>query len=208
MHKLDDLLVEKTKQGDLNAFEQLVERYQTRTYNVALRMLANPDDARDAVQEIFIRVLRALKNFRGDAKFSTWLYRVTVNYCLDVSKARQKDQKRNLPLDEHDYLKNRLVDSKMGPEDLTAEKDTRKVVRRAINRLPEHYKTSLILHYYEELSYREVAEILQVSTNTVATHIARGKKMLQKELLGGEEGALPSGKRKISQIFGRRMPVT
>lgn len=129
----DELLVKKVQHGELQAFRMLVERYQDWVYNLAFKMLGAPEDAKDATQEVFVRVYRALPGFRGESKFSTWLYRLASNRCLDMARARQREGGRTVSLDGEGILAEKLADSGAGPEELTTERDTRERVRRAVN---------------------------------------------------------------------------
>jgi RNA polymerase sigma-70 factor (ECF subfamily) len=201
----DEILVKKVQQGDLAAFSILIERYQERLYSMALRILGSPEDAKDVTQEIFIRAYRALHKFRGEAAFSTWLYRLATNLCLDMVRARKREGGRSVSFEGTESLPEKVADSALGPEELTIERDTRQRVRRAIAELPENYRVVLVLHHYQGLSYREIARVLGVPINTVATYIARAKQKLRDTLLGGEKNALPKGEGKPGKIHGGRM---
>mgnify|MGYP001267714003 CR=1 FL=1 len=201
----DEILVKKIQQGDLQAFEILANRYQNRIYNMALRMLGVPEDAKDATQEIFVRTYRSLDKFRGDAKFSTWLYRLATNRCLDIVRIKNREGNCNVSLESDGIPVEKLADSAPSPEEVAARHDTRDRVRSAIKELPENYRMVLILYHYQGLSYREIANVLELSTNTVATHIARAKEKLRKKLLGGEDSALQTSKGKPGKVPGRRM---
>lgn len=200
----DEILIEKVRRGEKGAFGVLVERYQHKVYNTALKILGAPEDARDATQETFIRAYRKINDFKGEARFSTWLYKMAANCCLDMLRAGKKERS-NLSLDDSRFTREMLVDSQSGPEDLAAEHEDRDTIRRAVANLPDHYRLALVLHHYQGLSYKEVASVLGISINTVATHIARAKQSLREELLGGEQRAVRKGKGKAGQVPRRGM---
>ncbi|MEW6183711.1 MAG: sigma-70 family RNA polymerase sigma factor [Bacillota bacterium] len=201
----DEILVKRTLNGDLGAYGELVQRYQDKIFGYAVRMLA-PEDARDAAQEVFIRVFQALPRFDFRAGFDTWLYRVATNLCIDLSRRHARERSRKLPLEACGVTES-LKNVRAGPEEALLQKERLENLRRAVYALPEGYKAALVLHHYQGLSYRDVAEVTGLSEKTVATRIHRAKLMLKNELLGGDGGALPEGKRTARQISGRGMPV-
>lgn len=187
----DEMLVKRAQGGDLAAYGELVARYQDRVYGLAVRLLTAGEDARDAAQEIFIRVFRALPGFDLRADFATWLYRVATNACLDKLRRRRRERLRSLPLEEGPGWQDRLRDDRAGPEDALLNKERLQELRRAVAGLPDGYRVALVLHHYQQLSYRQVAECLGLPEKTVATRIRRAKLMLKQRLLsGGESGAL------------------
>lgn len=203
----DDILVKKTQGGDTVAYGELVSRYQDRVYGLALRMLTAPDDARDASQEIFVRVFKSLPGFDFRSSFSTWLYRVATNVCLDMLRRRGKEQKHQLPLEQENNSRNNLWDHKPGPEEIFLEREKIKNLRQAVEGLPEGYRMALVLHHYQGLSYKQVAGAMGLSEKTVATRIHRAKKMLKEVLFGGEDGALPESGKNVNPVSGRRMSL-
>lgn len=179
-------LVQRASEGSAEAFEMLVQRYQKYVYNLALSVVGNRDEAFDAAQETFIRAWRSLKDFRGDARFSTWLYRIAYRVSL-TAVAR----KRYLPID--DLPEPVCEDANANPEE-AAEKDYRRtLLRRAIMNLSPAYRTALILYHLEDLSYEEIASITGVPIGTVRTHLHRGRNYLKQEVVrlsGGDENEL------------------
>lgn len=186
----DEILVKRAQGGDMAAYGELVGRYQDRVYGLSARLLNATEDARDAAQEIFIRVFRALPGFDLRADFATWLYRVATNTCLDMLRRRRRERLR-LPPDDEPGRQDRLRDDRAGPEEALLDKERLQELRRAVADLPEGYRAALVLHHYQRLRYRQVAEILGLPEKTVATRIHRAKLMLKHRLLsGGESGAL------------------
>jgi RNA polymerase sigma-70 factor (ECF subfamily) len=169
----DAPLVARARRGDRWAFEQLVERHQHSLFNLAARTLGSADDAADAVQEAFIRAWLALPRFRGGARFSTWLYRITLNAAHD-----QRAKRRTEPLDE--------VREPANPQDafLIAELSTS--LQGALDALEEDYRVAVVLYDLLGCSYAEIAELTDVPEGTVKSRIFRGRSRLA-ELLGTSE---------------------
>ncbi len=170
----DEALVRRCREGDPSAFGVLVERHERRVYNLALRMTGREEDARDAAQEAFLTALRKLSSFRGEAAFSTWLHRVTVNTCYDLLRTR----KRAPMLD-------RLPEHEVEPQpipDHAPLTDLSVDVRRALLEVPEEYRAAMVLHDVQDLPYEEVAAILGVPVGTVKSRLHRGRVILARAL--------------------------
>lgn len=188
---LDEILVRKIKAGDSGGFETLVARYQQKIFAFIYRMTASEEDARDLAQEVFIQVYRSLDSFRGEAKFSTWLYRIAANKSLDFLRRYKKTQ----PLDS-DIRVNAAEQPGMAcipdnnPEYIYLQEEKIRRLRRLIAGLPDKYRVALVLFHYENLTYQQIAEALDVPVKTVATRLYRAKLIL-KEKLGGETDGRP-----------------
>jgi RNA polymerase sigma-70 factor (ECF subfamily) len=177
----DRELVRRHLAGDANAFNELARRHEKRVYNLAYRMLGRPDDARDAAQEAFLAAYRRLSAFRGDAAFSTWLYRITVNACYDVLRRRARDP-------EPAEIEDRDTGSP-DPADRTA---TAVDVQRALLRVPDEFRAALVLHDVQDLPYEDIAEILGVPVGTVKSRLHRGRVALARALEGTAGAATAS----------------
>lgn len=167
----DEDLVGKYLAGDERAFSVLVERHQTRVFNVALRVLGNPEDARDATQDAFVSMLRKLSQFRGESEFTTWLHRVTVNSCYDILRKRRRQPMLRLVADEDDPI------PETGPPvadhaDATVDSID---VSRALQLIPEEYRVTLVLAEIQDLPYEEIARVLDVPIGTVKSRVHRGR---------------------------------
>lgn len=179
----DEELVERAKQGNRRAFQVLVDRHKRMVFNLAWRMLRNREDAEDAAQEAFLRAFRSMGTFRGQAKFSSWLYQITVNVCLtSVESAYAKRTFVELE-DETDSTHFDLTDGDMSPEDIVTRKDFGERIRTLVGTLPPMYRAAVTLYYLEERSYREVGKILKLPMGTVKTHLHRAKELLRKSIL-------------------------
>jgi len=194
----DEDLVRRSAGGDRSAFGILVERHERRVFNLALRMTGREEDARDATQEAFLAALRKLSSFRGEAAFTTWLHRVTVNACYDLLRKRQRAP-----------LLDRLPDHEPepppspDPADLTALSID---VQRALLHVSDDYRAVMILHDVQDQPYEEVARILRVPVGTVKSRLHRGRVALARAL--GEtlpaRSAEPSARPEPSESQGPR----
>jgi RNA polymerase sigma-70 factor, ECF subfamily len=177
-------LIALLKKKDREAFKIMVDTWQDMVYNTAIGLLQNAEDAEDAAQEVFIQVYESVSSFKEESKFSTWLYRITVSKCLD--HIRKKKRKKRFAFIQSLYGKN---DGQMiEPPDFfhpgvkMENKENAAVLFKAVNELPAHQKTAFILNKTENLSYREIAEIMESSESAVDALLQRAKKNLQKNL--------------------------
>ena len=167
----DEDLVGKYLAGDERAFSVLVERHQTRVFNVALRVLGDPEDARDATQDAFVSMLRKLSQFRGESAFTTWLHRVTLNSCYDILRKRRRQPMLRLVGDEDDPL----PDTGPPVPDHADATVASIEVARALQLIPEEYRVTLVLADIQDLPYEEIARVLDVPVGTVKSRVHRGR---------------------------------
>ena len=189
----DDLeLAKRASQGDDGAFEALVTKYERQVYNLALRTLLDPEDARDVVQEVFLRVYEKIGDFRGESAFSTWLYRVAVNLCTDAIRGRQK--RWSYSLDAPYFDKDApLQVSEKGPsveDEVESRILMQKIAGALVDLSPEH-RTMLVLAHIKGLSYEEISQITGVPMGTVKSRLARARWALKK--LISEPWKTPAG---------------
>jgi RNA polymerase sigma-70 factor (ECF subfamily) len=178
----ENLLVERCQQGDTVAFDQLVERHGEWVYNLAYRMVGDRDEAYDMAQEAFVRAFRAIKRFRRGSSFSTWLYRVTTNACLDEIKRRRRRPAPASSLLDADGLYPDPPDPSPQVEDHIASLERREVVRRAIAALPLHHRLPLVLYELQGCSYEEIAAITGANVGTVKSRLNRARLALKEAL--------------------------
>ena len=181
----DDELVRRYLAGDQAAFTALVDRHQRRVYNLALRMLGREEDAKDATQDAFLNALRKLSSFRGQAAFTTWMHRVTLNTCYDILRRRKREPLLDEPAED--------VPSRATPDPAGAVADAVDV-RRALLLVPEEFRAVLVLHDVQDLAYEDIAEILGIPVGTVKSRLHRGRLALAR-LLPGE----PTGRSQPSE---------
>lgn len=181
----DGLLVMQAKQGSREAFAALVELYQTKVYNLALRMTGSPEDAADLSQETFLNAWRGFPSFQGDSSFSTWLYRLTNNACIDFLRRekRRRSVDGALPLDdgETDYAAF-VPDESPSPQMLLEGQELRESIRRGLMQLSEEHRQVLVLREISGLSYAEISAITGLEEGTVKSRIARARLSLRKIL--------------------------
>ena len=191
-------LIRRAGQGDQEAFRQLVETYQAPAYRLALRMCGGDAAlAEDAAQEAFLAAWRGLPRFRGDSRFSTWLYRLTTNAAIDWLRR----EKRHRGMDDVTELE--LPDDGPGPQDQAEQAETQQTVRRALGQLSEEHRQVLLLRYMQELDYAEIAAALEISEGTVKSRISRAKMRLR-ELLDGSGNLFDGGAVLQTEISERR----
>ena len=171
------LLISRARGGDREAFGELVEQYRDNVYRLAYRMCGNTYDADEAAQEAFVAAWRALPNFRGDAKFSTWLYRLTTNAAIDVMRR----EKRHQTVGDGEMIE--VADDADSPQETVERTEQQEAVQEALSTLSEEYREVLLLRYMEELDYAEIAEVLQLPSGTVKSRINRAKVALKTALL-------------------------
>lgn len=173
----DEDLIRRYLDGDVQAFGTLVERHERRVYNLALRMTGREEDARDATQDAFLSALRKLKGFRGEAAFTTWLHRVTVNACYDLLRKRQRAPLlHERPPDEGPPRPEPAEPDHADTVDLSVD------VQRALLEVPPDFRATLILCDVQDLPYEEAAAILGVPIGTVKSRLHRGRVALGRAL--------------------------
>ena len=172
-------IIRSVLRGNVNDFEKLVTAYVKNVYNIALKMVGDPDDAADMTQETFIKAYRALSGFRGDSKFSSWLYRIASNVCLDFLRSRSRHPQVSLStVDEDDRATFELPDMRQNPEEQLMKKLGMEAVRRGLEQLPEQQRQILVLRELGGLSYAELAQTLGLEEGTVKSRIFRARKRL------------------------------
>lgn len=183
----DKEIIEKIAKKDEEAFRLLVEKHKDMVVNVCYGFLHKREDALDVSQEVFIQVFRSAERFRHEAKLSTWLYRIAANRSLNFLRSK----KRNAILNSLDVLfesndsppETRLEAPERSAQEALEQREEIKVLRKALATLPKKQRMALTLHKYQELSYQEIAEIMEVSVSNVGVLIKRGKEKLQKKML-------------------------
>jgi RNA polymerase sigma-70 factor (ECF subfamily) len=177
--KLSTEIIESCRLGDRDAFRALYDIYKDRVYSISLYFLhGDTSAAGDITQQVFLKLITSIRQYRGDAEFSTWLYRLVVNACMDAARSRRLDpanldQLRIEPSaapcsQEEDYARNQMANS----------------VRAAVSALPPKFRIAVLLRYFEDLSYQQMAKVLHCSMGTVASRLSRGHKILAERLKG------------------------
>lgn len=184
MDLVEKRLVRQVKEGQVQAFAELVELYKDRLYQLAYRMLGNAHEAEDVTQETFLRVYTNLDRYDPNQKFSTWIYRIATN--LSIDRIRKHRPKFSLDAEMNDRenlnLYATLPDKERTPEEQVIAGELQQKVQEAISSLSPSYRTIMILRYIEDLSLQEISEILQLPVTTIKTRIHRGREALRKKL--------------------------
>jgi RNA polymerase sigma-70 factor (ECF subfamily) len=179
-------LVESLRQGAEEAYEALIERFQQPVYNLVYRLVEDPSESCDVVQEVFLKVFRNIRTFHGKSTLKTWIYRIAVNEAHNHRRWFGRHRKHEVGL-EADEGEGRsygdvLPDPGRSPFDLALSRETSALIEEALSRLNPIFRSAVVLRDVEDLSYEEIAEILQVSLGTVKSRILRGREALRKAL--------------------------
>ncbi len=179
----EKLWIKQAAAGDSAAFEQLVLRYQNQVYNLALRMVNNETDAQDLAQEAFIRAWRALDSFQYSSQFSTWLYRLTSNICIDFLRSQKRHQITSLTvlLDDESQQWD-MPDEQPLPEIQAIANEEQRILAQALATLEPEYRQILTLRILNDCSYQQIAKILGVREGTVKSRLFRAREQLRKKL--------------------------
>ena len=184
-------LVRRVQSGEADAFEELVKAHEKPVYNLALRLVGNPQDAEDMAQEAFLKVYRSLPEFRGESKFSVWLYRIVSNVCLDHLRRQGRRPASSLTTEDEDGEEQQwdVPDESQSPERLLEQKLTREAVQRGLETLPADQRQILLLREIRGMSYEEIGQTLDLEPGTVKSRIFRARKKLVAWLLA--DGNIP-----------------
>lgn len=181
----DKALISLIKNGDKEAFSILIKRYEKKVLNILYLQLGNTPDLEDLAQEVFIKVFKNVKNFRGESQFSTWLYRIAVNVSYDYKRKSKDIYSLDDPLkeDEEDTFEKIIPNNDEDPLSIIEGEELRNKLRKLIKELPKEYQEVLILREYEGLSYEEISKILNCPIGTVESRLFRARKELKEKLL-------------------------
>jgi len=174
----DRQLLLNARAGDEDSFRRLVEIYTPRVFALVRNLVRSQSEAEDVTQEVFFKVHRKLDSFREDSSFYTWLYRVSVNTAHDWTKKQRKER----AIQVEDFGAMPLADETDGPDESLRRRDLRSKIREAMSRLPETFRTILVLRELEGLRYEEISSVLQISKGTVESRIFRARAKLKDEL--------------------------
>ena len=186
-------LVTRAKAGDDEAFAKLIRNNEKRIYNLTLRMTGNPEDAMDLAQETFLNAWRGLKFFKGDSTFSTWVYRLASNACIDHLRRRKRRQDIcvPMPVNEEDDSTPDIPDERFQPEQELERQELRSAVAQGLEQLSLEHRQVLVMREINGLSYQEIGDILDLEAGTVKSRIARARNSLRKILLESGNFSIP-----------------
>ena len=192
----DEELVSYIVKGKTELFSVIVDRYQSKVFSTAYNYTHDHEEARDLTQEIFIKLYNNLQSYKNKASFSTWLYRIAVNRCIDWTRKKRLQTVSTIYDNSDDELDiyDTIADSGGGPEEALIKQENKAYLRKVVEDLPEIYKTVIILYYFEDFSPQEISDITDVPKRTIETRLYRGKNLLKlrlEELIcGGEKHVL------------------
>jgi RNA polymerase sigma-70 factor (ECF subfamily) len=181
---LDALLVERLKSCDEDAYETLIARFQQPVYSLVYRLLNDPDDTPDVVQEVFLKVFRSIDHFRGQSTLKTWIYRIAVNEAYNHRRWFSRHRKQEVGLDTEDgstrpWLE-AISDPARDPYELVLNSERHQLIESSLREINADFRTAVILRDLEDLSYEEIADVLQISLGTVKSRILRGRESLRR----------------------------
>ena len=186
----EDVLIKRAKKGEMAAFEALVSAYERRVYTLALRSTNSHEDALDITQEVFLKAYKALPSFRGESEFSTWLYRITMNKCVDFARS-----KKNITLesiDDEKVVELQDLKEKNQPEKSFEKTELREEIDIALNMISEEHRKVVVLRDVAGMKYADIAKALSIEEGTVKSRIARAREALRKILIDRGNISLPS----------------
>lgn len=204
----DEALAFEAQQGNMPAFATLVERHKGRVYRTLYQVVGDEQDAQDLAQEVFLKVFRSLAGYRGDAAFTTWLHRLTLNLAFDWLRARKR-RPLQVPLepaaDPEERPAPEIATADEGPEEALLRNDRRRELQQAIQNLPPDYREVILLYHFHHMSYQQIADRLDTPVRTVETRLYRAKALLKRMLTGtegGDGGGVPRGAPVSRQVLG------
>jgi RNA polymerase sigma-70 factor (ECF subfamily) len=183
-------LMARIAEGDDSAFENLVHRHQTSILNLIYRFIGDRTQAKDLAQEVFIRVWQAAKTYKPEAKFTTWLYRITANLCLNELRSSRRKKWFSFNWSDEDgehTIEKTLSDGAPSAEDILLEKERSRQISDALQSLPDNQRMALILKRYDDLSYQEIAKVIGCSVSAIESLLVRAKRSLQEKLKNYEK---------------------
>ena len=180
---MESMLIEKSIQGDVESFEKLIVKYNRYVYNIAFRMMGNEEDAKDMSQETLIKAFKAIRQFKMEANFSTWLYRITINVCKDELRKRKENVlSYDAELADEGTLKDIIKDENANPILIYEKLELRESIEAALNKLSDDNKSVVVLKDLLGYSYEEIGEILQIPIGTVRSRLNRSRSALKRLL--------------------------
>jgi RNA polymerase sigma-70 factor, ECF subfamily len=187
----ESAVIEELKAGSEDAYAWLVGEFHQPVYSIVYRILSDPADAADTTQEVFLKIFRGMKHFHGESSLKTWIYRIAIHEASNRRRwwFRHKSKETAMEQNENSFeghfsqdMNSALVDQHKSPFETVADHEVQARVEEEVRKVPEPYRTAIVLRDIEELSYEEIAEIMQVSLGTVKSRITRGRDALRKQL--------------------------
>lgn len=177
-------LISMVKNGNMEAFEELIKNNEKIVYNICFRMLSNSEDAKDISQEVFIKIYKNIDKYNYKASFSTWIYKIAVNTCIDEIRKKKKEKEETVSIDSEilygdNTISPQYISKEPSPEERVINKENNNDIINSINKLSEEHKNIIVLRDVLGLSYIEISEVLDITIGTVKSRIARSRKSLR-----------------------------
>lgn len=184
VNDINTTLIKKAIEGDETAYKKLLENYRGAIFNLLYKMVRNREETEDLVQEAFMKAFNALPTFNDEYAFSTWLYKIAINNCIDhIRKKKLKTYSIDKPVPSKEgELEREFPDTSMSPDKHILSEEKSNIIETAIEDLPENYRIVIVMRHKEEKSYEEIAEILNIPLGTVKARIFRAREVLKKKL--------------------------
>ncbi len=178
-------LIQRAKNGDQDAFGQLVLAHQNKIYTLCVHMVTDREEAADLAQEAFLKAWRSLTSFQGESSFATWMHRLTTNVCLDYlrKQSRRQNISTAVSLDDEDSGWTEPADHSQDPQEQLERAEQKRLLAKALEELPEHHRRMLVMREVSGMSYQEIADALEVDLGTIKSRIARARERLRKILV-------------------------
>jgi RNA polymerase sigma-70 factor, ECF subfamily len=175
-------LVDKSKKGDINAFEKLLLSYEKKIFNIAYRISGNREDAYDIAQEVCIKIFKNINSFMGNSSFGTWVYRITSNVCIDEMRKKKKTKSLTIFSNFNDEFEVPVQDKGKLPDEIIENKEMAELIKDCISQLPPEHKMIIILRDINGYSYEEISTILAINLGTVKSRLSRARNLLKDKL--------------------------